>query len=102
MEVSVTGNAALARGWQIFTRARGLGRPCTLHFRYDGDTALYVRVFGGDGRRVRCCPEDNDGDDVLGPGNGRDEGEGEPAPGGERGSSSYGGSSFGGSSSSSG
>ena len=36
VEVSVAGNIALARGWQTFARARGLGRRCTLHFKYDG------------------------------------------------------------------
>ena len=49
-----------------------------------------MRVFGGDGRRAGCCPEVNDGEEVLGLGDGRDEGEGEPAG---RASSSYGGSS---------
>ena len=94
MEVCVAGNAALARGWQTFARARGLGRRCTLHFKYDGDVTLYVRVFGQDGRRAGCCPEVNDGEEVLG----RDEDEGEPALGTGRASSSYGGSSLGASS----
>ena len=73
------GNIALARGWQTFARARGLGRRYTLHFKYDGDATLYVRVFGEDGRLIGCCPEVNDGEEVLGLGDGRDEGEGEPA-----------------------
>ena len=60
VEVSAAGNAVLARGWQTFARARGLGRRCTLHFKYDGDATLYVRVFGEDGRRAECCPEDDD------------------------------------------
>ena len=46
---------------------------------------LYVRVFGEDDRRAGCCPEDNDGDEVLSLGDGRDEGEDDLAP-------SYGGS----------
>ena len=94
VEVSVAGNVALARGSQTFTRARGLGRRCTLHFKYDGGSTLYVRVFGEDGRRAGCCPETNDGEEVLGLGDGRDEDEGEPALGGDRVPSSYGGSSF--------
>ena len=102
VEVSVMGNIALARGWQTFARACGLGRRCTLHFKFDGDATLCVRVFGEDGRRTGCCPEVNDGEEVLGLGNGRDEDEGEPAPGGDRVSSSYGGSSSGDSSSSGG
>ena len=102
VEVSDAGNIALAHGWQTFARARGLGGRCTLHFKYDGDVTLYVRVFGEDGRRVGCCPEDNNGDEVLGLGDGRDEGEGEPAPIGSRGSSSFSGSSSGDSSSSGG
>ena len=61
VEVSIAGNIALAHGWQTFARARGLGRRCTLHFKYDGDATLYVRVFGEDGRRTGCCPETNDG-----------------------------------------
>ena len=61
VEVSVAGNIALARGWQTFARARGLGRRCTLHFKYDGGSTLYVRVFGEDGRRAGFCPETNDG-----------------------------------------
>lgn len=99
VEVSVAGNVALARGWQTFSHACGLGRPCTLHFRYDGDATLYMRVFGGDGHRVGCFPEDSDGDEVLRLGDGHDEGEGEPAPGVDCSSSSYGGSSSGDSSS---
>ena len=102
VEVSVTGNIALARGWQTFAPARGLGRRCTLHFKFDGDATLYVRVFGEDGRRAGCCPEANDGEEVFGLGDGRDEDEGEPALDGDRVSSSYGGSSSGNSSSSGG
>ena len=83
----------------MFAHARGLGRRCTLHFKYDGDATLYVRVFGEDGRRAGCCPEVNDGDEVLGLGDGREEDEGEPALGVDRVSSSYGGSSPGDSSS---
>ena len=96
------GNIALARGWQTFTPARGLGKRCTLHFKYDGDATLYVRVFGEDGRRTGCCPEVNDGEELLGLGEGRDEDEGEPALGADRISPSYGGSSPGDSSSSGG
>ena len=93
---------ALTRGWQTFACARGLIRRCTLHFKFDGDATLYVRVFGEDGRRAACCPGTNDGEEVLGLGDGRDEDEGEPALGGDRVSSSYGGSSSGDSSSSGG
>ena len=96
------GNIALAGGWQTFARARCLGRRCTLHFKYDGDATLYVRVFGEDGRRTGCCPETNNSEEVLGLGDGCDEDEGEPALGGDRVSSSYGGSSSGDSSSSGG
>ena len=102
VETSAVGNIALARGWQTFTRACGLGRQCTLHFKYDGGSTLYVRVFGEDGRRAGCCPEANDGEEVLGLGDGRDEDEGEPALGGDSVSSSYGGSSSSDSSSSGG
>ena len=92
VEVSAAGNIALARGWQTFTRVRGLGRRCTLHFKYDSGLTLYVRVFREDGRRAGCCPKMNDGEEVLGLGDGRDEEEGEPALSGDRISSSYGGS----------
>ena len=98
-EVSAAGNIALARGWQMFARARGLGRRCALHFKFDGDATLFVRVFGEDGRRAGCCPEVNDGEQVLSLGDGRDEVEGKPAG---RASSWYGGSSLCDSSSSSG
>ena len=50
----------MTRGWQTFARARGLSRRCSLHLKFDGDATLYVRVFGEDGRRVGCCPEDDD------------------------------------------
>jgi len=72
---------------------RGLGRRCALHFKYDGELTLYARVFREDGRRAGCCPEANDGEDMLGLGDGRDEDEGEPALGGDRVLSSYSGSS---------
>ena len=101
-EISVAGNVALAHVWQTFARARGLGRWCTLYFKFDGDEPLYVMVFGEDGRRVGCFPEDDDGDEVLGLGDGRDEGEGGPAPGGVRSSPSFSGSSSDDSSSNSG
>nr|XP_020165937.1 spidroin-1-like [Aegilops tauschii subsp. strangulata] len=78
------------------------GRRCTLHFKYNGAAILFVRVFGEDGRRAGCCPEDNDGDEVLGLGEGRDEEEGELALGDGRGSSRDGSSSSGESSSSGG
>ena len=81
---------------------RGLGRRCTLHFKYDGGSTLYVRGFGEDGHRAGCCPEANDGEEVLGLGDGRDGEEVEPALGADRISSSYDGSSSGGSSSSGG
>ena len=59
-------------------------------------------MFGEDGRRAGCCPEDDDGDEVLGLGDGRDEGEGDLAPDGVRSSPSFSGSSSGDSSSSGG
>ena len=59
-------------------------------------------MFGEDGRRAGCYPEANDGEEVLGLGDGHDEDEGEPTLGGDRVSSSYGGSSYGDSSSSGG
>ena len=78
LEVSAAGSLALARGWQMFARACGLGRRCTLYFRFDGDATLFVRVFGEDGRRAGCCPEDDDrgwepgsGDDEEGSSHGR-------------------------------
>ena len=82
--------------------ARGLGQRCSLHFKYDGNATLYVRVFREDGRRVGCCPEDNDGGEVLSLGDGRDEGEGGLVLSTGHGSSSYGESSSGDSSSSGG
>ena len=60
LEVSAAGSLALARGWQTFARARGLSRWYTLHFKFDGDATLYVRVFGEDGCRTGCFPEDDD------------------------------------------
>ena len=60
-----------------------------------------MRVFGEDGHRVVCYLEDNDGDEVLGLGDGRDEDEGDLILGAGRGSSIYV-SSFSGDSSSNG
>ena len=77
----------------MFARARGLGRRCALHFKYDDDATLFMRVFGEDGRRVGCCPEDNDDDEVLGLGDGREKDEGELALGDGRDSSRTSGSS---------
>ena len=66
---------------------------CTLHFKFDGDATLYVRVFGEDGRRARCCPENDDRGRGSSPGN--DEADNSRAAGGGRGSSSFDGSSSG-------
>ena len=52
----------------MFARACDLGQWCTLHFKFDGDATLYVRVFGEDGRRARCCPEDDDRGRLPSPG----------------------------------
>ena len=84
----------------MFAGAHGLGRRCALHFKYDSESTLYVRVFGEDGHRAGCCPE---GDDRgWEPGSG-DDGEGSArAAGGAQGSSSFSGSSSGGDSSSGG
>ena len=100
LEVSAAGSLALAHGWQSFARARGLFYRCTLHFRFDVDATLYVRVFGEDGRRAGCCPE---GDDCgWEPGSG-DDGEGSArVTGVAQGSPSFSGSSSGGDSSSGG
>ena len=68
IKVTAAGSMVLTRGWQVFARARGLSGWCTLHFRHDGAATLYVRVFGGDARRLGCCPEsDNNGDDEVHP-----------------------------------
>src|SRR4051812_49429397 len=81
----------------MFARARGLGQRCTLHFKFDGDGTLYVRVFGEDGRRVGCCPE---GDDRgQGPHSDDDGGDNAYSDGGARCSPSSTNSSSGGSSS---
>lgn len=61
-----------------------------------------MRVFEEDGRRDGCCPEDNDGGEVLGLGDGRDEGEGGLAFSASRYSPSYADSPSGDSSSSGG
>ena len=96
----MAGSLSLARGWQTFSRARGLSRRCTLHFTFDGDATLYVRVFGEDGRRAGCCLE---GDDrCWEPSSSDDGGSSARAAGGARSSSSFSGSSSGGDSSSGG
>ena len=93
LEVSASGNAVLTRGWQTFARARGLSRRCTLHFKFDGDTTLYVRVFGEDGRRAGCCPEDDDSGRAPSLGVDRDEDGGRRGGCRARGSPSFGDSS---------
>ena len=94
LEVFAAGSLSLAHGWQTFARARGLSHRCTLHFKFDGDATLYVRVFGEDGRRAGCCPE---GDDRGWEPSSGDDGEGSArAAGGAQGSSSFSGSSSGG------
>ena len=100
LEVSAAGSLALARGWQTFARARGLSRRCTLHFKFDGDATLYVRVFGEDGRRAGCCPEDDDRGRE--PSSGDDGEDSARVTGGAQGSPSFSGSSSGGDSSSGG
>ena len=90
LEVSVAGNVALTRGWQMFARARGLSQRCTLHFKFDDDATLYVRVFEEDGRRAGCCPEDDDRGRVPSPGVDRDEDGGRRVVSGVRGSPNFG------------
>ena len=100
LEVSAAGSLALTCGWQTFARARGLSRRCTLHFKFDGDATLYVRVFGEDGRHAGCCPEDDDrGREPSSDDDGEDNAR---VSGGAQGSSSFSGSSSSGESSSGG
>src|SRR3954465_2576437 len=87
LEVSASGGLVLTRGWQAFARARGLGRRCTLHFRFNGDATLYVRAFGEDGRRMGCCPEEDDRG--WGPRPGGEGGDSARADGGGRDSPSF-------------
>ena len=100
LEVSAAGSLALTCGWQTLARARGLSRRCTLHFKFDGDATLYVRVFGEDGRRAGCCPENDDRGRQ--PNSGDDGEDSARATGGAQGSPSFSGSSSGGDSSSGG
>ena len=100
LEFSAAGSLALARGWQTFACAHGLRRRCTLHFKFDGDATLYVRVFGEDGRRAGCCPEDDDRGRE--PSSGDDGEDSAHMTGGAQGSQSFSGSSLGGDSSSDG
>jgi hypothetical protein len=100
VEVTPSGYVYLTRGWQSFFHARGLKGRHTLHFKYDGATTLFVKIFGKDGGRLGCCPESdssggdhpcsNDDDrrsgDILGGklalGNGRDASSSEDASSG--------------------
>ena len=100
LEVSAAGSLALTRGWQTFARARGLSRRCTLHFKFDGDATLYMRVFGEDGRCAGCFPEDDS--HGWGPSPGEDGEDSVRVVGGARDSSSFTSSSSGSDSSSSG
>ena len=102
VEFSAAGNVALAHGWQTFARARSLSSRCAIHFKYDGDATLFVRVFGEDGCRAGYFPKDSEGDEVLSLSDGHDEDEGELALSDGRGSSGDGSSSSGESSSSGG
>ena len=81
---------SLTRGWQTFARARGLGRWCTLHFKFDGDATLYVRVFGEECRHAGCFPEDDDRSRLAIPGTDQDEDGGRRVGGGAWGSPSFG------------
>ena len=90
LEVSVSGNVALTRDWQTFACTRGLGRWCTMYFKFDGDATLYVRVFGEDGHRAGCCPEDDDRGRLPSPGTDQDEDGDWRTGGGARGSLSFG------------
>ena len=72
------GHMYLCRGWEQFYRANDRWHGYFLLFKYDGDTNLYVRVFGEDDRRVGCCPEDDDRGRGLSPGV---DGEGSARPG---------------------
>ena len=101
VETSAAGNIALARGWQAFAHTCDLGRRCTLHFKYDDESTLYMRVFGEDGRCAGCCLEDDDRGCLGSPGTDQDEDGDRRTGGGARGSLSFG-DSLSGSSSSSG
>ncbi|KAI5012848.1 hypothetical protein ZWY2020_025114 [Hordeum vulgare] len=60
VEVTPDGYVYLNRGWLTFTRARGLKGRRYLLFKYDGEMTLFVKIFGVEGNRLGCCPEDAD------------------------------------------
>ncbi|KAE8804299.1 Heat shock cognate 70 kDa protein 1 [Hordeum vulgare] len=58
VEVTPRGYVYLNRGWQAFACARGLKGRRYLHFKYDGEATLLVKILGDEGERLGCSPED--------------------------------------------
>ncbi|KAE8768374.1 heat shock cognate 70 kda protein 1 [Hordeum vulgare] len=54
----------LTWGWKSFMRSRGLGLVHLLHFRFDGDSTLFINFFGSAGSELVCCGESSNGSEL--------------------------------------
>jgi hypothetical protein len=57
------GRMYLDKGWENFTIAHGVDFGCFLHFKYEGDDVLTVKVFDGTMCRKYYYTDDEDTDD---------------------------------------
>ncbi|KAE8811134.1 hypothetical protein D1007_12041 [Hordeum vulgare] len=57
VDFSPGGAIFLTRGCESFAHSHDLGSDHLLHFRFDGETMLWVRFFGSSGNRLDCCAE---------------------------------------------
>ena len=53
----------LDKGWENFTIAHGVDFGCFVHFKYEGDDVLTVKVFDGTMCRKYYYSDDEDTDD---------------------------------------
>lgn len=56
-EFSPDGSLFLSQGWKSFACFYHLKRGLMLLFRHDGSGNLFVKFFGPDSCRAKCCPE---------------------------------------------
>ena len=58
LEVIAPGKVYMTRGWGEIARVCRTGGALMIHFKYDGTSLMFFKVFDTEGRRLECCAKE--------------------------------------------
>ena len=56
VEAISSGKIFMTRGWGEVARVCRAEGALAIHFKYDGASTMFFKVFDAEGRRLECCP----------------------------------------------